>query len=253
MATVGTTGAIILFGTAGAGLTGWKMNTRWGSLQEFLFEKIEGSQPSSVQLAVCVPGTLDIEHPESMHEQFEPITQSELSAFECNALVWESRVLKNLRVVLSSMVGKAVGQQAASLWLQASATVAAASLMWPVWIVSSMADLDNAWLVAKERALQAGAMLARALADKAVVGQRPVTLVGYSVGARVIYYCLQELYKLGEFNIVTDVVLVGAPVSTLHSGVTGSKLRWRQARSVVSGRFVNCYSKNDWVLGFLYR
>ena len=35
-------------------------------------------------------------------------------------------------------------------------------------------------------------MLANALMDRAsLVGRRPVTLVGFSLGARVIFYCLK--------------------------------------------------------------
>ena len=174
VATMGTAGAVVMFGVTGAGLTGWKMNTRWGSLKEFCFEKVDGSQPSSTQLAVCVPGTLDVDNPRSMVTQFSPICNPELTMYECNALVWESDVLKNVRRVLTRMLGQAAAQQAASMWLTWTLAATAATLMWPVYIISSMSDLDNAWTVSRERAMQAGEMLARALADKAVVGSRPV-------------------------------------------------------------------------------
>merc|ERR1740121_1900308 len=66
------------------------------------------------------------------------------------------------------------------------------------------------------------------------------------MGARVIFYCLLELYEMGEFNVVDEVVLMGAPVQTKGK-------EWVQARSVVCGRFVNCYLWQDWILAFLYR
>lgn len=44
-----------------------------------------------------------------------------------------------------------------------------------------------------------------------------------------------------------NVVLIGAPISTEEVW------EWRNAAKVVSGRFVNCYTPNDWVLAFVYR
>merc|ERR1712232_386145 len=103
----------------------------------------------------------------------------------------------------TSMVAKQAASSAASFWWQsnvaiaaAAGSVAATTVMWPVWIISSMANLDNAWLCVAERARQAGRCLARVLSDKHAVGQRPVTLIGHSMGARVIFYCLMELYHL---------------------------------------------------------
>lgn len=40
---------------------------------------------------------------------------------------------------------------------------------------------------------------------------------------------------------------MGAPISTEET------VEWRNASNVVSGRFVNCYTANDWVLAFVYR
>lgn len=60
--------------------------------------------------------------------------------------------------------------------------------------LSSM--LDSAWDVACIRAQRAGKLLAAMLAGRAH-GDRPVTLIGLSVGALVAFHCLLELRTLG--------------------------------------------------------
>uniref|UniRef100_A0A3Q3IWX4 Uncharacterized protein n=1 Tax=Monopterus albus TaxID=43700 RepID=A0A3Q3IWX4_MONAL len=78
-------------------------------------------------------------------------------------------------------------------------------------------------------------------------GKRPVNLIGFSLGARVIYYCLQELASdQGSEGVVEDVVLLGAPVD-------GSEKAWERMARVVAGKIVNGYCRGDWLLGFLYR
>merc|ERR1712070_517091 len=71
---------------------------------------------------------------------------------------------------------------------------------------------------------------------------------------------LEQLHSRGLFHIVADVVLMGGPLSTTWTDYAGArrvltskKQRWERARAVVSGRFVNCFSRKDWVLAALYR
>lgn len=73
-----------------------------------------------------------------------------------------------------------------------------------------------------------------------------MTLVGYSLGARVVYSCLAALAERGAFGLVDTVVLVGAPVPS-------DRGRWAMMRSVVAGKLFNVHSSNDYILGFLYR
>jgi len=79
------------------------------------------------------------------------------------------------------------------------------------------------------------------------VGERPVTLLGYSLGARCIYRTLQVLAKRRAFNIVENVIFIGGPIPARNTA------SWRAIRSIVAGRVVNCYAQDDWVLGFVYR
>ncbi|KAL1799208.1 hypothetical protein ACET3X_003245 [Alternaria dauci] len=117
--------------------------------------------------------------------------------------------------------------------------------LWPLGLVKAASVLDNPFSVALARADKAGKVLAHALID-GVQGKRPVTLTGYSVGARVVYACLIELAEQHAFGLVESAVLMGTPAPA-------NPKRWRQIRSVVAGRVVNVYSKEDYVLGFLYR
>lgn len=117
--------------------------------------------------------------------------------------------------------------------------------LWPLGLIKLAGVLDNPFSVALARADKAGKVLAHALID-GVQGKRPVTLMGYSVGARVIYACLLELAAQHAFGLVESVVLMGAPAPSDSN-------RWRQIRSVVAARVVNVYSTEDYVLGYLYR
>merc|ERR1712072_962495 len=91
----------------------------------------------------------------------------------------------------------------------------------------------------------AGEVLADALINKAQ-GERPVTLVGYSLGAKVIFTCLQRLAERKAFGLVESAILIGAPTPSTAAD-------WRMVRSVVSGRVVNVFSVKDYILAFLYR
>ncbi|KAF2752211.1 DUF726-domain-containing protein [Sporormia fimetaria CBS 119925] len=117
--------------------------------------------------------------------------------------------------------------------------------LWPLGLVKAASVLENPFSVAIARADKAGKVMARALMDK-VQGERPVTLMGYSIGARVIYSCLLELADHHAFGLVESVVLMGTPVPSDTSS-------WRRIRAVVTGRVVNVHSKEDYILGFLYR
>lgn len=44
-------------------------------------------------------------------------------------------------------------------------------------------------------------------------GGRPVTLIGCSMGARLVFHCLLELSRLGLRGCVENVILLGAPLS----------------------------------------
>lgn len=78
------------------------------------------------------------------------------------------------------------------------------------------------------------------------MGVRPITLVGFSLGARVIFYALVELARVKAMGIVQDVFLLGATV-------TAPTKVWLEVRGVVAGRFVNGFARNDWILNYLFR
>jgi hypothetical protein len=120
-----------------------------------------------------------------------------------------------------------------------------AGFMWPLGLVKIASVLDNPFSIALARADKAGKVLAHALID-GVQGKRPVTLIGYSIGARVIYACLLELAEQQAFGLVESAVMMGTPAPS-------DRTQWRLIRSVVAGRVVNVYSTGDCVLGFLYR
>lgn len=84
-----------------------------------------------------------------------------------------------------------------------------------MWLVKLGYLVDNPWSLGLDRAVKAGELLADALCSNVQNG-RPVTLIGYSLGARAIFYCLVELARRGQFGVVENVYLFGAPVLMPH-------------------------------------
>ncbi|KAJ3023945.1 hypothetical protein HKX48_009153 [Thoreauomyces humboldtii] len=161
------------------------------------------------------------------------------------ALLWETDTLQELGSALKLLVG-----EVASFLVQQGlqATVLSAlmlGLAGPLWVMKLSYLVDNPWGIGLSKANKAG----KVLADTLIQGKqenRPVTLIGYSLGARVIFHCLLELAARGAFGLVEEAYLLGCPVMA-------EKKEWEQIASVVGGRVVNGYSTNDMVLGVLYR
>jgi hypothetical protein len=141
----------------------------------------------------------------------------------------------------------------------------ASSLMVPVTLLKFVLDADNPWAIAMSKAKQTGKLLATILIQKIKEEELEIlhskthgkqhkkvlsyTLIGYGVGAAVIYHCLLEIAKtapeLGK-GIIENAILIGVPASA-------NPKQWKLIRGVVAGRLVNCYSTKDWFLALMCR
>lgn len=164
---------------------------------------------------------------------------------EVFALRYEMEALLGLGTSLENMVSSYAWSYVKLEILKRTVLATLWSALWPVYLLKMATSIDNPFSLAKRRSEKAGEVLADALINKAQ-GERPVTLIGYSLGARVIYSCLRSLAERRAFGLVESVVFIGAPVPS-------NAENWRAMRSVISGKVFNVYSENDYILAFLYR
>ncbi|KAL5778132.1 hypothetical protein ACOSP7_011058 [Xanthoceras sorbifolium] len=230
------------FGAAGASLAGTKMARRIGSIDEFEF-KVMGENHNKGRLAVgiMISGLVFEE------EDFVKPWESYNDNLERYALMWETKNLIALSTSiedwLTSKVAMELMKEGAMMTILSTLL---AALALPATLVTAADLIDSQWAIAVDRSDQAGMLLAEVLL-KGLQGNRPVTLVGFSLGARVIFKCLQCLAETGDnAGLVERVVLLGAPISINNE-------KWEDARKMVAGRFVNAYSTNDWTLAIVYR
>ncbi|WVR03918.1 hypothetical protein IAU60_000917 [Kwoniella sp. DSM 27419] len=158
---------------------------------------------------------------------------------------WEPEMMAEMGSALKifgSEILTQVGQQVLSATIM---TALMSALQWPLILTKLGYLIDNPWSNALDRARAAGLVLADTILHRHA-GIRPISLIGFSLGARAIFYALIELARVGAYGLVQDVFLFGTTV-------TASKATWLDVRSVVAGRFVNGYATNDWMLGYLFR
>ncbi|KAL1409885.1 hypothetical protein Q8F55_003884 [Vanrija albida] len=127
-----------------------------------------------------------------------------------------------------------------------SAYYAAIALPLTVYKLSTM-TLDNSWMYAQGRAVKAGRLLGEVLAQR-VQGERPVVLIGTSVGSLTVLHALLYLASLPDPkpDIVESAYLVSLPSAPTPQ-------EWAAARSVVARRLVNAWCGNDFVLAVVVR
>lgn len=236
-----------LFGAYGAKMSGRMMDAYAREVEDFAFipvriqhrpRKIE-KEYRRLRVAIGISGWLTKK--EDVTEPWKVIA----GGVEMFALRYELEALLALGNALTTMVTSAAWGYAKSELIKRTIFSAMTAALWPLGLLKISRIIDNPFSVAKARSDKAGELLADALINKAQ-GERPVTLVGYSLGGRVIYTCLRKLAERKAFGIVENVVLLGAPAPSTAAD-------WRMIRAVVSGRVVNVYSTQDYILGFLYR
>lgn len=92
-----------------------------------------------------------------------------------------------------------------------------------------------------DRAERIGKLLAVNI-ERNAFGLGPVSLIGFSLGARAIFACLNQLKQMKVYGRVLDVILMGGAVSS-------SAESWTDVISgTVQGRTINLYSTQDWTL-----
>ena len=233
-----TAGAAVLgsaFGVAGAGLAGYKMKKRVGAIEELAIETI--SDENSLHVVLCVSGWIDDNSESAFKQQWRHLWMSK----EQYSLRYESKYLVELGKAIEYLMSFAVSYAIQHTLMETALAGLVSAIAWPVALLSASSVLDNPWNVCISRATEVGEHLAEILLSRQH-GKRPITLIGFSLGARVIYHCLLEMSKRPDcVGIIEDVVLLGAPVSA-------SPKQWRQICTVVGGRVINGYCNTDWLL-----
>jgi len=113
-------------------------------------------------------------------------------AGELYTVKWESSLLMELCDSVTDMTIDFVGGATKEILRHSALAAILSAVALPIALVNAAHMIDGTWTLAIERADEAGAELARCLLESEA-GHRPVTLVGFSMGARLIYSCLKEL------------------------------------------------------------
>lgn len=164
---------------------------------------------------------------------------------EVFALRYEMKTLLGLGTAFTELVKSAAWNTFKSEIIKRTVFATLWAALWPIQILAAASNVDNPFSRGMNRSKKAGRLLADALINK-VQGERPVTLIGYSLGATAIHACLQSLAERRAFGLVDTVVIIGAPAPA-------SSPHWRTVRTAVSGKIFSAYSENDMILGFVYR
>jgi hypothetical protein len=266
----------------------WRCNRLTKGLDEFTFIPLcERGIGQSHCFTICIDGWKSLRDPFSWERicrraglldiprrsNDESVDDLQLEN-EILQLTWETEHLLKLGKALEDLQKDLISSLGRTMAVKLLVPV----LAWPATVFGLASGIDNPWNLVMDRSLKAGRALGRCL-FRGILGRRPTTLIGISMGARIIYYSLLELQRLlkkyarkkhlktkkspsssssktAPANHVTpptyvkdcieNVVLLGAPVA-------GNPKLWRQIRSLVRGRLINVHARSDFILRLVFR
>jgi hypothetical protein len=240
LAGAGGTAIIATSGTM-AGMRAGKnaMAHRVGSVKTFEFIPLHNNR--RVNLVITVSGWMS----GTMDDVRLPFSTVDQVMGDLYSLLWEPEMLTSMGQTINILANEILTQSIQQILGSTLLITLMAGLQLPLMLSKLGYLLDNPWNNSLDRAWRSGKVLADTL-RRNKLGVRPITLVGFSLGARLIYSCLLSLAKSGDFGIIENVYIFGSPIVIYDDEIA-------QARSVVSGRFLNGYMKQDWILGYLFR
>ncbi|KAL0071333.1 hypothetical protein AAF712_001189 [Marasmius tenuissimus] len=230
-----------LFGIYGARSSAKMVERHTREVRDLALVPVSTHDEETLALRLCVSGWLSEER-----EVTAPWTV--FGGDDTFALRWEVKALMDLSDALFTLVGTHVMKYVSLQVLKRTAFAALVASLTPLAWLKIGQIIDNPWSNANSLAVKTGAVLGELL-SKRVFGNRPVSLVGYSLGSLVIVEALKFLASLPPSetsHLIEDVYLFGTPVST-------NPEIWASIRRLVAGRLVNGYSDGDYVLGVLSR
>ncbi|KAM0155223.1 hypothetical protein ACHAQE_003720 [Botrytis cinerea] len=255
-------GALVgtFFGAYGARMTGEMMDKYAREVEDFKFLDVKGEwgefgtkeeeevEKRRLRVLIGINGWVGEER--DIVKPWRKLATSdgdEDSGHGCEvfALRYETNALVELGSSLKDTVGSYAWSMVKMEILKRTVLATLWGALWPVYLLKMATGIDNPFARAKRRAEKAGEVLADALINRAQ-GERPVMLVGYSLGSRVIYSCLRSLAERHAFGLIDSVVLIGSPIPS-------STLSLLPLRTVISGPLLNVYNPSDLLLAFLYR
>lgn len=228
-----------LFGLGGAALGGKKAAHRTGELKEFRVEPLDGG---GTRVVLGISGFL------SQHEDFGDHWSGLRDFYDgetIKALRWESKSLTSLGATLGKIGATFAARHGGAKAAAQASRAAASTVGLPLFALAALNVIDNPWSVARDRADKAGRALADVLRNQPW-GSRPVTLVGFSLGTRVLVHALSELTNDEIGRRIESVYLLGGAVAADCDQID-------RIRHAVSGPIINGFCHHDWVLKYLYR
>ncbi|KAF4124050.1 Protein of unknown function (DUF726) [Geosmithia morbida] len=234
-AAVITSGAVASGGYIGAKAA----DKRTGAVKTFEYRPLHNNK--RVNLIVTVSGWLT----GKVDDVRLPFSTVDATMGDIYSILWEPEMLQSMGATIRILATEALTQSIQQILGSTILAALMGALQLPIILTKLSYLIDNPWTVSLDRAWAAGKILADSLIERNL-GTRPITLVGYSLGSRVIFSALQELAKRGAYGVVQNVYMFGSPIVV-------KKEEYLRARTVVAGRFVNGFNRTDWILGYLFR
>lgn len=240
LAGVGGSAIITTTGVALGAKVGIKAGTRRaGDVHTFELKPLHNNKRTNLIITVSGWMNGDMDDVRLPFSTVDPVMGDMFS------LLWEPEMLRSMGQTITILASEALSTSIQQILGATILTALMSAIQLPMALSKLSYLIDNPWNVSLDRAWKAGIILAETIIA-GNVGVRPITLIGFSLGSRLIYSCLNELAKRGGYGLIENVILLGNPIAIKTDQIA-------LARSIVSGRFINGYSTNDWILGYLFR